>query len=110
MARIKIRKNTIAPIHTFFDEVQPYNISNNNNDIISQSTIVAQKENTFMNTLENNNLSIMNFNPTVSRSLEANIEITDNQYLNINLVSNYIYLLYNINFLNNIIAFSQLQS
>ena len=72
MARIKIRKNTIAPIHTFFDEVQPNNISNNNNDIISQSTIVAKKENTFMN--------------------------------------NYIYLLYNINFLNNIIAFSQLQS
>ena len=52
----------------------------------------------------------MNFNPTVSRSLEANIEITDNKYLNTYLVSNYIYLLYNINFLNNIIAFSQLQN
>lgn len=33
----------------------------------------------------------MNFNPNVSKSIEYNNElITDNDYLNINLVSNYI--------------------
>ena len=86
-----MRKNTIAPIQTLFDEVQPNNNSNNN-DIISQSTIVAQKENVFRNTLENN-LAIMNFNPTISRSSEINDDIIDNKYLNVNLVSNYIHLL-----------------
>ena len=86
-----MRKNTIAPIQTLFDEVQPNNNSNNN-DIISQSTITAQKENVFRNTLENN-LAIMNFNPTISRTSEINDDIMDNKYLNVNLVSNYIHLL-----------------
>ena len=52
----------------------------------------------------------MNFNPTVSRSIEINDEIADNKYLNVNLVSNYIHLLYNIYFLKYIIVFSQLQN
>ena len=103
-----MRKDTIAPIQTLFDEIQPNNY-NNNNDIISQSTINAQKENLFTNTLEKN-LSIMNFNPTVSRSIELNDEIIDNKYLNVNLVSNYLHILYNINFLKYIITFSQLQN
>jgi len=62
----------------------------NNNDIISQSTIIAQKDNLITNNLEKN-ISIMNFNPSISRSIEINKEIVDNNYLNINLVSNYIY-------------------
>ncbi len=62
----------------------------NNNDIISQSTVIAQKDNLITNNLEKN-LSIMNFNPSISRSIEINKEIIDNNYLNINLVSNYIY-------------------
>lgn len=62
----------------------------NNNDIISQSTINAQKDNLITNNLEKN-ISIMNFNPSISRSIEINKEIVDNNYLNINLVSNYIY-------------------
>ena len=104
-----MRKDTIAPIQTLFEEIQPNNYNNNNNDIVSQSTVNAQKENLFTNTLEKN-LSIMNFNPTVSRSIEINDEIEDNKYLNLNLVSNYIHLLYNIYFLKYIIAFSQLQN
>ena len=70
---------------------------NNNNmnvtnylDLISQSTITAKKENIINNNKEKN-ISIMNFNPNISRSLEFNNEqIPDNQYLNINLVSIYI--------------------
>ena len=62
----------------------------NNNDIISQSTIIAQKDNLITNNLEKN-ISIMNFNPSISRSIEINKDIVDNNYLNINLVSNYIY-------------------
>lgn len=62
----------------------------NNNDIISQSTINAQKDNLITNNLEKN-ISIMNFNPSISRSIEINKDIVDNNYLNINLVSNYIY-------------------
>lgn len=62
----------------------------NNNDIISQSTVIAQKDNLITNNLEKN-LSIMNFNPSISRSIDINKEIIDNNYLNINLVSNYIY-------------------
>ena len=96
LTRIKIAKSIIAPIHTFFEYNQQNNINNfnmnmsNNNDIISQSTVIAQKDNLITNNLEKN-LSIMNFNPSISRSIEINKEIIDNNYLNINLVSNYIY-------------------
>lgn len=96
LTRIKIAKNIIAPIHTFFEYNQQNNFNNfnmnmsNNNDIISQSTVIAQKDNLITNNLEKN-LSIMNFNPSISRSIEINKEIIDNNYLNINLVSNYIY-------------------
>ncbi len=75
-----------------FDEnkLNNNNTSNNNYlDIISQSTIAVKKENLINNNLEKN-ISIMNFNPNISRSLEFNnAEFTDNKDLNINLVSNY---------------------
>ena len=70
---------------------------NNNNmnvtnylDLISQSTITAKKENIINNNKEKN-ISIMNFNPNISRSLEFNNDqIADNKDLNIGLVSKYI--------------------
>lgn len=76
-----------------YEDNQINNITNNNIsnniDIISQSTITVKKENLLTNTLEKN-VAIMNFNPNVSKSIEYNNElITDNDYLNINLVSNY---------------------
>ena len=77
-----------------FEDNQLNNITNNNIsnniDIISQSTITGKKENVFTNNLEKN-ITIMNFNPNISKSIEYKNEIIiDNQYLNINLVSNYI--------------------
>ena len=77
-----------------FEDNQLNNITNNNIsnniDIISQSTITGNKENVFTNNLEKN-ITIMNFNPNISKSIEYKNEIIiDNQYLNINLVSNYI--------------------
>ena len=76
------------------DENHQNNITNNNInashniDIISQSTIV-KKENIITNNLDKN-LSIMNFNPNVSRSIEYNKEeeIQD-KCLDANLVSHY---------------------
>jgi hypothetical protein len=76
------------------DDHHQNNISNNNIDIISQSSITAKKENIIKNNLENiitNNLernsSIMNFNPNVSKSIDNNIVEIQDKYLNINLVS-----------------------
>ena len=76
-----------------YEDNQINNITNNNIsnniDIISQSTITVKKENLLTNTLEKN-VAIMNFNPNVSKSIEYKNElITDNDYLNTNLVSNY---------------------
>ena len=77
------------------DENHQNDITNNNInishniDIISQSTITAKKENIITNNLENN-ASIMNFNPNISRSIEYNIEEEmKDKCLDINLVSNY---------------------
>lgn len=90
LAKVRLKKNKIMPSQTFFDvKVQNNNITNNN-DIISQSTIILQKENLITNNLEKN-LTIMNFNPSVSRSIEfKKEELIDNEYLNANLVSEYL--------------------
>lgn len=90
LAKVRLKKNKVMPSQTFFDvKVQNNNITNNN-DIISQSTIILQKENLITNNLEKN-LTIMNFNPSVSRSIEfKKEELIDNEYLNANLVSEYL--------------------
>ena len=90
LAKVRLKKNKVMPSQTFFDvKVQNNNITNNN-DIISQSTIILQKENLITNNLEKN-LTIMNFNPSVSRSIEFKKEkLKDNEYLNANLVSEYL--------------------
>ena len=69
------------------DEITINNINPNHNmDIISQST---KKENILTNNIDNNG-SIMNFNPNISRSIEYNIEEDmKDKCLDINLVSNY---------------------
>ena len=80
------------------DDHHQNNVSNNNIDIISQSSITAKKENLIRivsiianRTKETNNLernsSIMNFNPNVSKSIDNNIVEIQDKYLNINLVS-----------------------
>ena len=90
LAKVRLKRNKVMPSQTFFDvKVQNNNITNNN-DIISQSTIILQKENLITNNLEKN-LTIMNFNPSVSRSIEfKKEELIDNEYLNANLVSEYL--------------------
>ena len=86
---MKISKSIVL-----FDD-NKINYNNNMNvtnylDLISQSTITAKKENIINNNKEKN-ISIMNFNPNISRSLEFNNDqIADNKDLNIDLVSKYI--------------------
>lgn len=98
LLRRKLILSKINPILTFCDDNEQNMINNNINniDIISQSTIQGKKGN---NNLERTT-SIMNFNPSVSRSMEYNNEkITDNKYLTVNLVSIYkLFILLNIKF------------
>ena len=94
LTRKKIKLSKCQTALTFLDDHHQNNVSNNNMDIISQSSITAKKENIIKNNLENiitNNLernsSIMNFNPNVSKSIDNNIVEIQDKYLNINLVS-----------------------
>ena len=100
LQRKNMKENKGFPSQTFIEDAQKINTSNNtlnvtdNNEAINQSAIITQNHNLFSGHLENN-IALMNFNPSVSRTIEnRNDGILDEHYLNENFVSNIQYLLY----------------